>query len=169
MPGPKVQRRASGHAVYDPRMHKRVALAALTAALTVAGLAGCQAAGPGSFTRADAQADVVTWTHDAETALGSPTARVSFDGYEVCRTDRGYFTTTSQWRTETTLGVARARQSAAISRVSGAFVKRGWSSSKSTAPVTLVGPKGARHTGQIRIESYGSTAILISAVSPCYG
>jgi predicted small lipoprotein YifL len=149
-------------------MHKRVAVVALTAALAIISLAGCQAIGPGSFTRADARADVATWTQDAEATLGSPTTRVRFDGFEVCRTDHGYFTTTSQWRTATTLSMPRARQSAAMSTVSESFVTRGWNSSKSNGAVTLTGPKGAHHTGQIRIEPYGSTSLLVSVVSPCH-
>ena len=158
----------ASHGVYDPRMHKRVPVAVLTGALMVAGLTGCQAITPASFTRTDAQADVVAWTHEAETALGSPTARVRFSAYETCRTDHAYFTTTSQWQTETSLGVPRARQSDAVSALSASLARRGWKSSKSTGTVTLVGPKGAHHTGQIRIEPDGPTALLISVVSPCY-
>jgi hypothetical protein len=149
-------------------MHKRVAGVALTAVLTIVSLAGCQATTPGSFTRTDAQADVATWTHDAETALGSSTTRVRFNAYETCRTDHAYFTTSFQWRTETSVSVPGARQSAVTSALAASFAKRGWSSSKSAGAVTLIGPKGARHSGQIRIEPDGPTLLVISVISPCY-
>ena len=154
--------------VYDPRMNKRVAFAIVTAVLAFVSLAGCQAVKPGTFTRADAQADVAVWTHDAETAVGSPSTDTRSDGYETCRTDHGYFTTSSQWRTITYLTVPQKRQTAAISTLSAAFVALKWKSVTSAGLVTLSGPKGASHAGLIRVERGDESTLVISVVSPCY-
>jgi hypothetical protein len=149
-------------------MQKRVPAAILTAALTVVSVAGCQSITPGTLTRTQAQTDVAAWTRDAETALGSPTSAVRFDGYETCRSDHGYFTTSSEWRTVTSLGVPRPRQSAAISTLSAAFVGRTWSTATSSTLVRLSGPKGARHLGLIEIERGGAATLVITVISPCY-
>jgi hypothetical protein len=149
-------------------MQKRGTVAVVLAALALLGLAGCQAVKPGTFTRADAQADVSAWTQDAQTAVGSPSADTRSDGYETCRTDHGFFTTTSQWRTITYLTVPKKRQAAAISTLSAAFVARNWTSTTSGGSVSLSGPKGASRTGLIRVERGGGSTLVISVVSPCY-
>jgi hypothetical protein len=149
-------------------MQKRLVVAVVIAALTIVSLAGCQATTPGSFTRSDARANVATWTGDAESVLGSPKATIGFDGYEACRTDHAYFPTTSEWRTATSLSMPRARQSAAISTVLASFTGHGWTGSKTAGAVTLVGPKGARHQGRIRVEPDGPASLVITVISPCY-
>jgi hypothetical protein len=169
MPSRKVQRSSVNRgAVYDPRMRKRGLGVTVLAALVVLGLAGCQASSPGALTRSGAQSDVATWTHDAETALGSPKARVQFDGFEACRTDHSYFTTSSEWRTVTLLSVPKARQAAAITALSADFVARNWSTATSNGFVNLSGPKNARHRGLVRIERDGDSMLAITVISPCY-
>jgi hypothetical protein len=153
-------------------MQKRVVLrsysAIVLAALALVSLSGCQAVTSGGFTRVSAQADVDGWTHEAEIALKSPTAGVRASGYETCRTDRGFFTTSWEWRTITNLSVPAARQSAAISTLTAAFTATGWTRSNPAGLVTLTGPTGERRRGLIRLENGGASTLIISVISPCY-
>jgi hypothetical protein len=147
---------------------KRAVAVGAIAVLALLLLAGCQSVPPGTFVRAQAQADVAGWTHDARDAAGSPVARTTADGYETCRTDTAYFSTSFQWRTITNLSVSASRQAAATSAISAAFVKNGWVETKSSGLVTLAGPHDASRRGILRIETAGSSQLAVSAISPCY-
>jgi hypothetical protein len=137
-------------------------------ALALAGLSGCQAEGSGGFTRAGAQTDVDRWTRQAEAALGSPTASIRASGFETCRTDHSYFTTSFEWRTITNLSVPAAQQSAAISTVSAVFAANGWVRSTPGGLVTLTGPTTQRRRGLIRLETGGASTLVIAVLSACY-
>jgi hypothetical protein len=146
---------------------KRAIPIVATAGLVLALLTGCQAK-PGTFVRADAQADVAGWTRSAEKAADSPTASTIANGYETCRTDTGYFTTSFQWRTITNLRIAASQQGAATAAISAAFAADGWAAKTSAGVVTLTGPKSATRRGVVRIETAGGSELAVSVISPCY-
>jgi hypothetical protein len=144
------------------------AVAVLLVALALASLSGCSAVTSGGFTSADARTAVAAWTHEAETTLGSPTASVRASGYETCRTDHGFFTTSWEWRTITNLSVPAASQTSAISTVSTAFTASGWVRSNPRGLVTLTGPTNERRRGLVHIETGGASTLVIWVISPCY-
>jgi hypothetical protein len=149
-------------------MGRRAIAVGAMAVLALSLLSGCQAVAPGTFVRAEAVADAALWTRDAVRAAGSPSASTRADGYETCRTDSAYFTTTFQWRTITYLGVAASRQSDTISAIAAAFGRSGWHATSSRGAVTLTGPSGPSHRGVIRVEPAGSSNLALSVISPCY-
>lgn len=154
-------------------MTRRPAVAfslAAAAAVLLVGLTGCQAIAPGSFARPAAQADVTAWTRDAIKAVGSPapSATTKLSGFETCRTDTGYFATSTQWRTITDVAVAQARQAAATSAIETAFRAKGWKTTRSSAFVTIAGPSGERRKGLIKIQTAGSSLLEVAVMSPCY-
>jgi hypothetical protein len=130
-------------------------------------LTGCQAAG--SFTRANAQADAATWTKSVVAASGSPAsaATTKFNGFEACRTDRGFFTTTSQWRTVTDIAMPLSHQPASTTAIARSFVASGWKESRPRGLVTLKGGGGQRR-GLITVQTAGPTGLAITVESGCY-
>jgi hypothetical protein len=154
--------------VYDPKMGMRAVAVGVIAALALLLLSGCQATAPGTFVRADARADAAHWTRDAVTAVGGQKATTKADGFETCRTDTGYFTTTSQWRTITFVSIPASRQPAAESEISAAFVREGWVASHPQGLLMLVGPDAGKRHGLIRAESGGGAQLAITVISPCY-
>jgi hypothetical protein len=154
-------------------MGKRAGTVGAIAVLSLLLLTGCQALKPAGFTQADARSDTARWTSDAVGALGaarfgSPPTNTKADGYETCRTDTSFFTTTSEWRTITDLGVAVSKQDAATASISAAFVRAGWVASIADGVHSLKGPHGAKRMGVIRIESGGGAELTIIVISPCY-
>ncbi len=152
-------------------MSKRAAPVVACAAVVLLALTGCQAH-PSGFGREQAQSDAAVWTAEAVHAAGSPTTTTRSDGYETCRTDTGFFTSTFQWRTITWLGVAASAQSAATRSIAAAFSADGWVAQKSTGVdglVSLAGPKDADRPGVVRIETGGPTQLSVTVISPCYG
>jgi hypothetical protein len=143
---------------------------AAAAAVLLSCLTGCQATGPGSFARPAAQADVAAWTLDAIRAVGSPApaATTKLSGFETCRTDTGYFATSTQWRTITDVAVPLARQAAATSAIETAFTAKGWHTARSSGLVTMAGPSGERRKGLIKIQTAGSSELEVAVMSPCY-
>jgi hypothetical protein len=146
---------------------KRALPVAAVAAVILFALAGCQAT-PGAFLRASAQADVVAWTKTAESAAGSPTATIRFDGYEKCRTDNGFFTMTFQWRTITDLAVASSEQSSVTADISREFSADGWAVKAAQGLVTITGPTSDSHRGLVQIQTAGDSQLAVSVTSPCY-
>jgi hypothetical protein len=135
----------------------------------VAALAGCASAPAASFGRPQAQADVSRWTAEALRAVGSATApRTTVNGFEACRTDNGFFTTTFQWRTGTEVAVAQPGQAVATAAIVTAFERAGWKVSVSRGFTTLSGPGGARRRGVVQVQTAGPSGLAIEVISPCY-
>jgi hypothetical protein len=153
--------------VYDRGVIKRPLSVVAVVALALLALTGCQA-GPGSFSRAAAKADVEAWTHGAQKAAGSAAATTKSDGYETCRTDSGLFTMRFQWRTITNLAVGASDQSAVTADISKAFSADDWTEKDEPGLVTLAGPKSAKRRGLIQIQTAGDSQLSISVISPCY-
>jgi hypothetical protein len=149
-------------------MGKRFASVGAIAAMTLLLLTGCQSVKPGTFTRVDAQSDTAGWTRDAAKAVGSPQTTTRADGYETCRTDKSYFTSTSEWRTSTDLRVAASKQDAATAAISASFVHAGWVAKTSGGVLSLSGPHGAKRMGVVRVESGGDAQLTVIVISPCY-
>ncbi|HEX4057486.1 MAG TPA: hypothetical protein VHX87_04105 [Galbitalea sp.] len=151
-------------------MRCRVISAFAVSLVLVGSLAGCQATGPGSFTRSEAQTDVAKWTTLAVRAVGSPatTSQTKLNAFEACRSDHGFFTTTLQWRTITNIDVPASRQVAVTRVIEKAFEQAGWRASTPQGFVTLTGPDNEKRRGAILIQTAGATQLAISVVSPCY-
>ena len=142
-------------------------------ALAVLVLTGCASGSVASFTRALAQADTTAWTEEALKAVGSRldasvTATTKASGFEACRSDTGFFTTTDQWRMISDLAVPEARQGAATAAISKAFVAANWKRTRKAGLTTLSGPGGAAHKGLIELQTDGPTKLNVEVVSPCY-
>ncbi len=142
-------------------------------ALAVLVLTGCASGSAASFTRASAQADTATWTKQALKAVGAtldvaitPTTKAS--GFEACRSDKGFFTTTDQWRLISDFAVPKARQAAATTAIAEAFVAADWKQKTKAGLTTLSGPGGVAHRGLIEVQTDGPTNLNIEVVSPCY-
>lgn len=147
----------------------RRAMAVVAAAVLVVCLAGCSSATVTGFTRSDAQADAAKWTSQAIGAIASAPANTTrFNGYERCRSDTGFFTSSSQWHTITNVTVPLAKQLVATNAIAAAFEAEGWKRSGTSALTTLRGPAHANRTGVILIQTDGDHALSISVVSPCY-
>ncbi|HEX4444684.1 MAG TPA: hypothetical protein VHZ81_14030 [Galbitalea sp.] len=152
-------------------MTRRSSLAlAVVGALALGSLAGCQATTPGSFTRALAQADTAKWTKQAVNAAASsaPTATTKLSGFEACRSDTGFFTTSDEWRTITDIAVSSAQQEAATAAIAGAFTKSGWTETRPRGLVTLKGGATGKRKGLITVQTAGPTALAITVESGCY-
>jgi hypothetical protein len=151
-------------------MARRV-LAAIAIAIAAAlCLAGCQASGPGGFTRSDAQAAVAKWTAQAQDAVSDPApqAHATLNAFEVCRSDRGYFATTNEWRTVTVIDVPTARQAGAIRAIETAFTSQKWRAVESRGIVALTGPRTSTGRGYITVQTGGDAQLSIAVISPCY-
>jgi hypothetical protein len=151
-------------------MARRVLVATAIAVVVALLVAGCQATGPGAFTRSDAQADVARWTAQAEDAISdpAPTAQPTLNAFDVCRSDQGYFATTYQWRTVTTIDVPAARQAGAIRAIETAFTGHQWRATVSRGIVALTGPRSAKRRGFITLQTDGASQLSIAVISPCY-
>jgi hypothetical protein len=152
-------------------MSRRVAAAFASAAVVLLALTGCQAQ-PTGFGRPQAQSDAAAWTTEAVHAAGAPTTTTRSDGYETCRTDTGFFTSTFQWRTITWLAIPSSTQPAATRAIRAAFTDDGWAAQKSTGVASLVvlaGPRDADRRGVVRIETGGPAELSVTVISPCYG
>ncbi|MEJ1229550.1 MAG: hypothetical protein WDM88_01215 [Galbitalea sp.] len=154
------------------RRHRlgRTASLVLACSVAVVGLAGCSAVRSGGFDRADARSQTAAWSQQALHAVASPPpeSTVKWNGYENCRSDPGFFSTTSQWRLITYAAVASGRQSRAIDAIVRSFKRDGWTSWSSRGTVTLNGPRRPGHRGAIRLDTAGPAQIAIQVVSGCY-
>jgi hypothetical protein len=149
-------------------MAVRRKLVAIVAVVVITVLAGCSAVSA-SFNRPEAQADVSQWTGQAVRAVESASApRTTVSGFEICRTDSGFFTTSNQWRTGTDVAVAQSRQAAATEAIVNAFAGNGWKVSVSRGLTTLSGPGSAKRKGLVQIQTAGPTGLAIQVISPCY-
>ena len=150
-------------------MTRRSKLAlALVGVVAVGCLAGCQATTPGSVTRAVAQADAAKWTKQAVNATASRAATTKTNGFEACRSDSGYFTTSYEWRTITDIAVSSSHQAAATAAIAAAFARSGWKVSRPGGLVTLQGGGTGRRTGLITVQTAGPTGLAITVKSGCY-
>ena len=131
-------------------------------------LTACQATAPGSFTGAVAQADAAKWTKQAVRAAASPAATTKLNGFEACRSDTGFFTTTSEWRRITDIAVSLSQQDAAIDAIAAAFTKSGWTETRPRGLVTLQGGGSGKRRGLITVQTAGPTALAITVKSGCY-
>jgi hypothetical protein len=149
-------------------MVRRAIAATLMAIVLGCGLAGCQQAGPGSFTRTVAQADVAAWTKGAVEAAHPSNSATKLSAFETCRSNTAYFATTFQWRTITNVDVSASDQPAATRAIEAAFERANWKLSLPGGLVTLTGPDDQKRRGLITIQTAGPTQLAISVVSPCY-
>ena len=151
------------------RLTRALLLAAVT--IVVAGvLSGCQSGPSPTSPRALAQAATKAWTRDAVHAVASPAPKTitKSDAFEICRTDHGYFTTSSQWRRITDISVPLSRQAAATAAIRRAFEADSWAASRSAGITTLVGPVGAKGKGLITVQTAGESQLVVVVISPCY-
>ena len=149
-------------------MAVRRILVGVVAIVVITMLAGCSEASA-SFNRPQAQADVSQWTSQATAAVSSASApRTTVSGFETCRTDNGFFTTTFQWRTGTVVAVVQSRQAAATAAIVNAFAGNGWKVSVKLGLTTLSGPGDAKRKGLVQVQTAGPTGLAIQVISPCY-
>lgn len=142
-------------------------------ALAALVLTGCASGSAGSFTREQAQADAVGWSRQALAAVRDDVgtkvvATTKASGFETCRTDTGFFTTTDQWRLISDFAVPEARQVAATAAIAGAFETAHWKQASKAGLTTLSGPSGAAHEGLIVLQTDGPTNLNVEVISPCY-
>jgi len=149
-------------------MIRRAIVAAAIATALALGLVGCQQLSSGSFTRTRAQVDVAAWTRQAVQASHASGSATKLSAFDTCRSDTGYFATTSQWRTITDIRAPGADPTAATRAIEEAFESAHWKLAMSHGLVTLTGPDDQRLRGLITIQPAGPSELAISVISPCY-
>ena len=149
-------------------MTRRVLASVAIAALALTLLGACSSSSSNTSDRAAAEKQTTMWIADAASAvsLPSPSAQVRSSTFENCRSDHGFFVTSSEWRQVVELTVPASGQVNAQGAIETAFRDRGWTSKTKSGILTLTGPKSAR--GEIRVESGGDATLVIAAISACY-